>query len=251
MDSILIVALVVLPGWVSITCSQLYNPRETERAALMQWGMLVYHAAVVHMFITALIVLSVIIWPGFFLDTLDVDFAVTDGISAYLKKLPTIGSTTMFVYVLVLVVASLISGIADVPLKLVSGVGTLARIVKLSDNPVSDVPLWYRAWEIDRELFRQDLEAVSSTRDTVEVGIQMLVRMKNGDVYVGKLHEYQLKSDEGNSKDIMLGGEIILWPSGDSSEEIVLSFDQGSGGTLINSENISSIEYLYFTEDQD
>ena len=236
----------------AVTCSRLYNPRETERAAMMQWGMLVYHAAVVHIIITGSIVLcdGYLALNSWWTRSI-LTRVITGGISRYLETSSTTPFITIFVYLLILMVASLISGITDVPLKLVSGTGRLARLVRLADDPVNDVPLWYRAWEIDRASFKKHhLEAVSSEHKPIEVGVQMLVRMKNGDVYIGKLHEYQLKSDEGNSKDIMLGEEVTLWPNGDTSKEVVLSFDEGRGGTLINSENVSSIQYLYFTEDQ-
>ena len=244
MDSILIVALVVLPGWISTTSSHLYNPRESERSALMQWGSLVYHAAVVHAFVTFLIIVFMSASPESVRETIGIEVAITDGISEYVKRSSITGYLTIFVYVIILMLLSMISGIADIPSRLVRRIGATISVINFATAPVSEVPMWYRAWELDRRSFRE--QHVAS--DSIEVGVNIVVRTKDGDVYAGNLLEYQLLSDDGNTRDIMLGDEITLWPNGDASKEVTLHLNQGRGGVMINSENISSIQYLYFED---
>ena len=37
-NSILILAVIVLPGWISISVAQRHHPRVVDRTALMVWG---------------------------------------------------------------------------------------------------------------------------------------------------------------------------------------------------------------------
>ena len=232
MDWIIVLALVVLPGWVSTAANQLYNPRETDRSTLMQWGMLIYHAAVIHAFVILMIVVLTLIWPNFFLETLDVDSALTEEFGQYLKASEVTGIIIVFIYLFLLVTVALISGIVDVPSKLVNGVGKIAKALKLAQNPVMDVPLWYQAWRVYKE-------------DGTRKSIQVLARIKNGDVYIGQLSAYQGKVYDSNGRDIILSGKVTFLPDGNASKAIALPFEGKNGGVLINSENISSIEYLY------
>ncbi len=232
MDSIIFLTLVVLPGWVSTTANQLYNPRESDRSTLMQWGMLIYHAAVIHAFVILTIVVPTLLWRDFFLETLDVDSLLVDGLASYLKTLTVTNTIVVLMYLLMLMTGALISGIVDIPSKLINGLGKIMRWLRLAQNPVVDVPLWYQAWRVYK-------------KDRTRKGVQILARMKNGDVYIGQLSAYQHKTYDGNARDIILSGTVTFWPGSDASSEISLPFEKGKGGVLINSENVSSLEYLY------
>ena len=68
--------------------------------------------------------------------------------------------------------------------------------------------------------------------------------MKNGDVYRGNLESYPILPDSEASKDIRLG-DSVLYPGGDISSPIRLNFSiYDGGGVLLNTLNISSIEYI-------
>jgi hypothetical protein len=72
--------------------------------------------------------------------------------------------------------------------------------------------------------------------------------MKNGDVYVGSLHSYPILPDTARSKDFRLG-DSVLYPGGDTSSPVEMYFSSlGGGGVLLNTANVSSIEYLYHDE---
>ena len=66
LDSILVLALIVLPGWLSITVNQLYYPRSTgvDKSTVMEWGMVFYHAMVVHVLAVILMAIAMLFWPG-------------------------------------------------------------------------------------------------------------------------------------------------------------------------------------------
>lgn len=242
-DSIVVLALVLLPGWISVTTGRLHSPRILDRTAVMQWGLLIYHAVVVHIVSILISVLLAgiltLISSDFFFTTLAIDRLFIDGVQEYVESDPGLGFMVLGGYALLLVIVSGFSGVIDLPSKITEGISWSARKCNVAGDPVSRVPLWYRAWRLDR-------------LDANKKDVQLVVRMKNSDVYIGKLYEYQAETGYQDSRDIMLVGDIILWPGGDASNEIDLSFDEGGGGgVMLNSANISSIEYLYHGENED
>ena len=70
-------------------------------------------------------------------------------------------------------------------------------------------------------------------------------RLKNGDIYVGNLNSYPILPDSADSKDFRLG-DSVFYPAGDinSAEDLKFSEYDG-GGVLLNTSNVSSIEYMY------
>ena len=69
--------------------------------------------------------------------------------------------------------------------------------------------------------------------------------MKNGDIYVGNLDSYPILPDSADAKDVRLG-DSVFYPAGDIDAAEELSFDKsGGGGVLLNTSNVSSIEYMY------
>ena len=69
--------------------------------------------------------------------------------------------------------------------------------------------------------------------------------MKNGDIYAGNLESYPILPDSEESKDIRLG-DSVRYPAGDFSSPVELDFSNyRGGGVLLNTVNISSIEYMF------
>lgn len=69
--------------------------------------------------------------------------------------------------------------------------------------------------------------------------------MKNGDIYVGNLNSYPILPDSEDAKDLRLG-DSIYYPLGDADAAEELNFSEsGGGGVLLNTSNVSSIEYMY------
>ena len=77
-NSIIILAVIVLPGWISVSAAQRHRPRVFERTTLMVWGMMFYHAAVVHAIGVGTAAALALIWRGYFLDTLGLDRVLTE-----------------------------------------------------------------------------------------------------------------------------------------------------------------------------
>ena len=68
--------------------------------------------------------------------------------------------------------------------------------------------------------------------------------MKNSDIYVGQLLSYPILPDSEKSKDFRLG-DSVFYPGGDTDRAVHLNFNEyESGGVLLNTINVSSIEYI-------
>ena len=227
-DSVLILALIVLPGWLSVASSRLHNPRVVDRTAIMQWGILIYHATVIHVISIGLIIILSFVWPYMIFNTLALDRVLINGVGEYAKDSPETGFRVFGCYIVILLIGSALSGTIDLPSKITDGISWFARRIRLADSPVSDIPVWYRVWRLDREKSNKS-------------NVHLRVRIKNEDVYVGRLYQYQLASDLDKPKEIVLG-DSILYPKNDMSNEVRLNFSQhGGGGVLLNYDNISSI----------
>lgn len=242
-ESIFILIAIVLPGWLSVTASRLYHPHEIDKSAIMQWGMLVYHAVILHMIITLIPAIAVYVSSYFVAVPLLFDRALIDGSlvspadSSMAFDVVAIALGTA--YILVMTFGAIVLGITDFPSQITRYIGSEMRERGAAKEELPRDPLWYVAWRLKREMEEHP-------------NVQLLVRMKNSDVYIGLLYEYQFAPHPDGSRDIILAGDIILWPGGDASNEIDLSFDErGGGGVMLNSANISSIEYLYHGDDEE
>ena len=231
-NSIVVLAIIVLPGWISISAAQLHHPRLVDRTTVMTWGMLFYHAAVVHAIGIAAVALITFAWQGYFLGALALDRILLDGAYAFAKEAPGTAFAVFGLYFLWMLIGSVVSGITDLPAKLTYGVSRAARKAKLAPEPVRDEPVWHEAFTSDR-------------REAGKSYVQVAIRMKNGDEYFGGLEAYPILPDSVESKDIRLGN-AVLYPNGDESSPVDLNFsDFGGGGVLLNTANTSSIHYMF------
>ena len=230
-NSIIILAIVVLPGWISITANQRYHPRIVDRTAVMVWGILFYHAAIVHIVGIALFMTGIWALGAFSIHTLDLERLVAEGFSAYLEESPAAITLASGIYVLWMLLASVVSGVADLPSKLTNSLGWIMNRCKLAPEPVEDEPIWFNALGQERRRIR-------------DARVQVFVRMKNSDIYVGQLLSYPILPDSEKSKDFRLG-DSIFYPNGDTNRAVYLNFsDYEAGGVLLNTVNVSSIEYI-------
>ena len=238
LNSIIVLAIIVLPGWLSISAAQLHHPRLIDRTGVMLWGMLFYHAAVVHAIGIAVSALLIFALSGYFLETLRIQAILTDGAYAFASKSPGVALALFGGYFLWMVIASVVSGVVDLPAKLTYGVGWLLRKANLANEPFRNEPVWYSALYQDRKEKEERIQK--------EIQVHVSIRMKNGDVYEGVLDSFPSNlPDSTESKDIRLGNSV-LYPNGDESAPVELDFsDEFGGGVLLNTTNISSIQYLF------
>jgi hypothetical protein len=74
------------------------------------------------------------------------------------------------------IVVSIISGVANWPSKWIYAVAWIAEVVKLIPERPRGEPVWYTALDTDR---------IAANKPDV----QLRGRLKNGDIYVGNLHD--------------------------------------------------------------
>lgn len=232
LDSILVLAIIVLPGWLSITANRLYRPSdfESHRSTVMEWGMVFYHATVVNVGGVIIVAIVFSLWPQ--LETLGLDQILANGPMAFARKSPAISFVVFGLYLLWVVFGSAISGTANLPTRIIYGVGWLAHVANLAPDRLREEPIWYSALTIDR-------------RASGKSNVQLRVRMKSGDIYVGNLDSYPILPDSADAKDLRLG-DSVFYPEGDIDAAEELSFNESDGGgMLLNTANVSSIEYIY------
>lgn len=197
----------------------------------MVWGTLFYHAVIVHILcvFSSLALIPIIqVSP---MATLDVWELFTKGLVPYAKENPATVTVFSGWYVACMLFWAIVSGVADLPSNLTRVVGWLAERVHLAPEPVEDEPIWY--------------EALGMGRRNSDSRVQAKVTLKNGDVYIGQLLSYPILPDSEKSKDFRLGDSYYL-PGGDVDEQVELSFSkyESGGGVLLNTVNVSSIEYI-------
>ena len=231
-NSLVILAIVVLPGWISMSASQRYYPRIVDRSTVMAWGLLFYHAAIVHVLGLILFAVVLVALCGTGLYSFEAGQILSQGLADYTKESPTPVFLVSGLYALWLLLGSTISGVVGLPWKLTDLVGRVLTKINLAPESLGDEPVWYSALNLDR-------------RGDTELYVQVSVRMKNGDLYVGDLHTYPILPDFEKSKDIRLGKSVLYPNNSDSGEPIILPFDDyKGGGVLLNTVNVSSIEYI-------
>lgn len=232
LDSLLTFAVIVLPGWLSITANRLYRPSDIDipKSTVMEWGMVFFHATVVN------VLGAIVFWPLFALfpglKTLGLEQILAEGPLAFAKSSPTTGFVILGLYLVWLVIGSTFSGTTNLPSGVIYGVGWLANLARIAPDRLHEEPVWYSALTIDRKASGKS-------------NVQFRVRMKNGDIYVGNLASYPILPDSTDAKDLRLG-DSVLYPGGNTDAAEALGFsNSGGGGVLLNTSNVSSIEYVY------
>ena len=192
--------------------------------------MVFFHATVVNVVGTTVVAIVLAGYPEF--RQLGLDRILTEGPIAFVKSSPTTGFVVYGLYLLWLVIGSTISGTANLPSGVIYGIGWLVHAVRLAPDRLQEDPVWFSAFTIDR-------------RSSGKSNVQLRVRMKSGDIYVGNLNSYPILPDSADAKDLRLG-DSIFYPAGDIDAAEELSFSKSSGGgVLLNTSNVSSIEYMY------
>ena len=236
-NSILILAVIVLPGWISVSVAQRHHPRIVDNTAMMVWGMMFYHAAIVHIIGVGAVAAAALTWRGYFLDALDLDRVLTDGAAKFAQDSPGTAFAAFGAYFLWIVIGSAISGVVDLPFKLTSAIELVAYKLKLVAAPAKGEPVWYKALTLDR-------------RESGRSRVQVSIRMKNGDMYIGELLSYPIAPDTAESKDIWLG-KHEFYPHDAPISPVEMDFDDDEGGVLLNTVNVSSMHYGFFDDYDD
>ena len=240
---VLVLAVIVLPGWLSVTASRLYYPLTTDKSAVMQWGTLVYHASISHVIISGLFALFVFGLSYCVSIPLPFDSTLSNGQLDFEAEFSMWLFLVIGCYAIVMIFGSTLLGVTNVPSRITHRIARCSSYFSSNRKILPDEPLFYQAWELGRQELGDDTT------------VQVRAQMKNGDLYVGQLYRYEFVSDINGSRDIMLVDPIVLFPAGDASKMMNIDFNDSTdetigGGVLLNTENISSIVYEYYTENE-
>ncbi len=201
----------------------------------MTWGMFFYHASLVHIIGVGVVASATLVRPDYFLDNLGLDGVLIDGPAHFVQSSPATAFAVFGTYFMWMVLGAAVLGVIDLPARLTDWLGRAASVARVAPEPLGGEPVWYKALNLDR-------------KNAGSQSVQMSVRMKNGDIYVGDLQSYPILPDSVESKDIRLGNSI-LYPHGDEASPIQLDFSNvDGGGVLLNTVNVSSIHYLFHTD---
>ena len=236
-NSIIILAVIVLPGWISVSVAQRYHPRVFERTTLMVWGMMFYHAAVVHAIGVGTATALTLIWRGYFLDTLGLDRVLTEGAVEFARDSPGTALAAFGAYFLWMVIGSAVSGVLDLPSRLTSSIGWVANKLNWATIPREEESIWYSALNLD-------------SGKSGKYSVQVSIRMKNGDMYIGELKSYAIAPDTAESKDVWVGNHTF-YPSDDPFSPIEMEFADDEGGVLLNTANMYSVHYRLISDYDD
>ena len=240
---VFVLAVIVLPGWLSVTASRLYYPLTSDKSAVMQWGTLVYHASVSHVIISGLFALIVFGLSYCVSIPLPFDNILSNGKIDFEAEFSMWLFLTTGCYAIVMIFGSTLLGVTNIPSRITNRIAKSSSYFSPDRKMLPDEPLFYQAWELSRR------ELGDNTT------VQVRAQMKNGDLYVGQLYRYEFVIDIDGSRDIMLVDPIVLFPKGDADKMMEFDFSDSSdetigGGVLLNTENISSIVYEYYTENE-
>ena len=226
-DSILILVIVILPGGLSVTVNRLYNPSVSDKSLLMEWSMLLYHATVAHIVCIALMTIGLSIWHSFADVALVVEQFLIDGLVSTQLDM----SWHQFaVYIVLLVIVSVLSGIYDFPSFVTYGLAKLSRRGQGERKPLYEKSTWYHA--LDDGLKSSDKR-----------NVQVRVRLKTGETYIGDLKRYPVLPDSEGTKDFWINGTVLFW-SPPQKDPIELRFGK-TGAVLLNTSNVVSMEFQY------
>ena len=149
-----------------------------------------------------------------------------------MRAQPVIGFRLLAPYFLGLFVISILSGVIHLPSRAIALVAWIPEAAKWAPERLREDPVWYSALTLDR-------------KGAQKSDVQLRVHMKGGDIYVGNLNSYPILPDSADAKDLRLG-DSIFYPAGEIAAAEELSFSKsGGGGVLLNTSNVSSIEYIY------
>ena len=233
-ESVLIIVGIILPGGLSLLVMRRYHPSVDYRSTLLEWSVLIYHASLVHFI--GFWYMVFVVWVNSMVNERAVNFPSVLPNRLFDEFMGT-NVIWVLVWIALLMMISVVSGIYDLPSKVTHLVARVWRRGDEERRPLLDQSIWFKALQQDREAHGQDFSSVL-----------IRARMKNGDEYTGWLQRFPVLPDSSSEKDITITGEVRFRSSGVGDFQIMEFEDKG--GVLLNTANISSLEYLYQDQSQ-
>lgn len=239
--------LLILPGFLAYRFAVWSRADPTQRSALWQVSEMLEHSVYVHIIGIALL---------FGAHRIALKFGGTDLVQEFLKngyaqffKENFYEATAWFVfYALYIIIFSAIVGAYGLPDKVSSFIvkamaylsWRLSKFRALSWIPKPErafpqEPVWYYAFD-----------TLAKTDGRTTKVPHVIVAMKRGDIYVGRIHSYPIVPDTQTEKDFLIT-KARFYKNGDPHAEQRLDSLDGVGAVLLNTANVDSIKLYYAT----
>lgn len=235
--------ILVLPGFLSYRAALGRRADPTRRSLLWQLAEMLEYSIYVHILGVGLVFLIAGVLGVFQVETHLSELPSRkphEFLSTYFVE----GILLLTLYPIYIVGASVAMGAYDVPHHVATGivrlVGLLVRLIgaipglrwlrpPTPNFPVE--PVWYRAFHVATDGF---------TRFRPEV----IVKMKRGDIYYGKLASYPIEPDTERAKDFLITGATYV-PANHQGRSYRLYEEDFGGTVLLNSADVDSIQIYY------
>ena len=235
--------ILVLPGFLSYRAALGRRADPSRRSILWQLAEMLEYSVYVHILGIGLVFLTSGVLGLFEVET---------HLSELPSRKPHEFLSTYFVegvllftlYPVYVVLTAVAMGAYDVPHHAATGivrlVGFLTRLLgaipglrwlrpPTPNFPVE--PVWYRAFHVATDAFTQFRPEV-------------IVKMKRGDIYYGKLMSYPIEPDTERAKDFLIAGATYV-PANHQGRSYRLHDEDGGGTVLLNSADVDSIQVYY------
>ena len=235
--------ILVLPGFLSYRAALSRRADSSRRSALWQLAQMLEYSVYVHVLGIGLVfALAALLHTVFHVETHLTELPSSRP-HEFLNEYFVEGTLLFTLYPLYVVVAAVLMGAYELPhlfaavIVRIGGLvaGALNRVPWLGwmkppmpDFPVE--PIWYKTFNVATDGFRQSLPEV-------------VVVMKRGDMYYGRLESYPILPDSERSKDFLITNAVYA-PAG-QGRSYKLSNQRDGGSVLLNSSDVDSIQVYY------
>lgn len=236
--------IIILPGFLAYRFAVQRRADPASRSPLWQVSEILEHSAFVHIIGAALatIAISILNLMGITTHPRELFGKLPH---EFLDKYFLEGILWFILYPVYIIVSSSIIGAYDTPGKVSSGIvkgvsnftGRLSRKYKalswipVPQNPYPPEPIWYRAFNIMTDGYKA-AEPI------------LIVTLKSGDMYAGRLVSYPIVPDTESDKDFLIT-HAHYYKDGDLTRGQQMDSLDGVGAVLLNAANVDSIRIYY------
>ena len=235
--------ILVLPGFLSYRSALSRRADPSRRSVLWQLAQMLEYSVYVHLLGIGLVFAFAALLHGVFHVETHLNELLSSRPNEFLKKYFVEGTLLFTLYPLYVVVAAVLMGAYDAPHVFATAIVRIGGLVVSAlswlplmgwmkpptpDFPVE--PIWYKTFNVATDGFRQSRPEV-------------VVIMKRGDMYYGRLGSYPILPDSESSKDFLITDAVYAPAGRGSSYE--LSSEKGGGSVLLNSSDVDSIQVYY------
>lgn len=243
-SSVAAILILVLPGFMAYRYAVLGRDAHNRVSPLWQLSEILEYSVYVHLIGAALSFAVVYTLERGFGIATQAENLIKLAPSEFLKSHPWEAMLWLVLYSIYVIIASTVLGAWDFP-RLVRGgiyqclMGVVQRCRRVAwlrwipfpSEQYPQNPVWVYAFRTRTNTYRDSIPLV-------------IVTMKSGDVYIGRLVTYPIAPDTNNEKDFLID-KARFYKQGNTDQKQDLSELDGIGAVLLNTANVESIRIYY------